>query len=103
MLGPDCNLKYQTTNGYDIIYKKVVLTLDKIEVFKQMVQNAKRIVFFGGAGVSTESGIPDFRSEDGLYHLKYPYPPEEILSHHFLWNIQKNSIIFIKKKFFGWM
>ena len=66
MLGPDCNLKYQTTNGYDIIYKKVVLTLDKIEVFKQMVQNAKRIVFFGGAGVSTESGIPDFRSEDGL-------------------------------------
>lgn len=74
MLGPDCNLKYQTTNGYDIIYKKVVLTLDKIEVFKQMVQNAKRIVFFGGAGVSTESGIPDFRSEDGLYHLKYPYP-----------------------------
>ena len=83
MLGHDYNLKYQTRNGYDIIYKKVVLTLDKIDVFKQMIQNAKRIVFFGGAGVSTESGIPDFRSEDGLYHLKYPYSPEEILSHHF--------------------
>ena len=96
MLGPDCNLKYQTTNGYDIIYKKVVLTLDKIEVFKQMVQNAKRIVFFGGAGVSTESGIPDFRSEDGLYHLKYPYPPEEILSHHFFMEHTKEFYHFYK-------
>ena len=98
MLGPDCNLKYQTTNGYDIIYKKVVLTLDKIEVFKQMVQNAKRIVFFGGAGVSTESGIPDFRSEDGLYHLKYPYPPEEILSHHFFMEHTKEFYHFYKEK-----
>ena len=41
------------------------------------------IVFFGGAGVSTESGIPDFRSVDGLYHQKYDYPPETILSHTF--------------------
>lgn len=48
-----------------------------------LVQKAHRIVFFGGAGVSCESGIPDFRSQDGLYHQQYDYPPEEILSHHF--------------------
>ena len=50
---------------------------------QQMVDGAKQIVFFGGAGVSTESGIPDFRSVDGLYHQKYPWPPEQILSHTF--------------------
>lgn len=49
----------------------------------QIVNGAKRMVFFGGAGVSTESGIPDFRSEDGLYRQKYRYPPEQILSHTF--------------------
>lgn len=47
------------------------------------VERAHRIVFFGGAGVSTASGIPDFRSVDGLYHQKFAYPPEEMLSHHF--------------------
>lgn len=98
MLGHDYNLKYQTRNGYDIIYKKVVLTLDKIDVFKQMIQNAKRIVFFGGAGVSTESGIPDFRSEDGLYRLKYPYSPEEILSHHFFMEHPEEFYRFYKEK-----
>lgn len=51
--------------------------------FLEIIENAKRIVFFGGAGVSTESGIPDFRSQDGLYNQKYKYPPEEILSHTF--------------------
>ena len=50
---------------------------------QQMVDECQRIVFFGGAGVSTESGIPDFRSVDGLYNQKYDYPPEEILSHDF--------------------
>ena len=53
------------------------------EKLKEIVDKAQRIVFFGGAGVSTESGIPDFRSADGLYHQKYDYPPEEILSHTF--------------------
>ena len=57
---------------------------DKIEEFKKLVKNRDNIVFFGGAGVSTESGIPDFRSKDGLYNQKYKYPPEEILSHTFL-------------------
>ena len=55
----------------------------KINQLKELVQSSKRIVFFGGAGVSTESGIPDFRSKDGLYNQKYDYPPEEILSHTF--------------------
>ncbi len=53
------------------------------EELQRMVDGSSRIVFFGGAGVSTESGIPDFRSVDGLYHQKYDYPPETILSHTF--------------------
>lgn len=54
-----------------------------IEQLQAIIDNSKRIVFFGGAGVSTESGIPDFRSVDGLYNQKYDYPPETILSHTF--------------------
>lgn len=54
-----------------------------IELLKKWVNDSENIVFFGGAGVSTESGIPDFRSVDGLYNLKYDYPPETILSHTF--------------------
>ncbi|MBR4529019.1 MAG: NAD-dependent protein deacylase [Lachnospiraceae bacterium] len=58
-------------------------TLDKIAELKKLTDESDNIVFFGGAGVSTESGIPDFRSEDGLYHQKYKYPPETMLSHTF--------------------
>lgn len=57
--------------------------MDKISEFKRIVEESDNIVFFGGAGVSTESGISDFRSKDGLYNLKYKYPPEEIISHSF--------------------
>lgn len=57
--------------------------ISSIETLKQWVNEAKRIVFFGGAGVSTESGIPDFRSVDGLYNQKFEYPPETIISHSF--------------------
>ena len=53
------------------------------DILQKMVSESSRFVFFGGAGVSTESGIPDFRSQDGLYHQKYDYPPETILSHTF--------------------
>ena len=53
------------------------------EKLQELISGSNNIVFFGGAGVSTESGIPDFRSVDGLYHQKYDYPPEEILSHSF--------------------
>lgn len=55
----------------------------ELETLKQWVNESDNIVFFGGAGVSTESGIPDFRSVDGLYHQQYDYPPETILSHTF--------------------
>lgn len=55
----------------------------EIERLQELIDNYDNIVFFGGAGVSTESGIPDFRSQDGLYHQKYDYPPETILSHTF--------------------
>jgi len=54
-----------------------------VEKLKEIIDNSNNIVFFGGAGVSTESGIPDFRSVDGLYNQKYDYPPETILSHTF--------------------
>ena len=54
-----------------------------IEQLQTIIDDSRRIVFFGGAGVSTESGIPDFRSVDGLYNQKYDYPPETILSHTF--------------------
>ena len=57
--------------------------MSKIEILKQWVKESSRIVFFGGAGVSTESGIPDFRSVDGLYNQKFEYPPETIISHSF--------------------
>ena len=57
--------------------------MNEIECFKELVENSDNIVFFGGAGVSPESGIPDFRSVDGLYNQKYDYPPETILSHSF--------------------
>ena len=56
---------------------------DAIKTLGEWVRDARRIVFFGGAGVSTESGIPDFRSTDGLYHQQWRYPPETILSHTF--------------------
>ena len=56
---------------------------EEIKKLKELIDGTDNIVFFGGAGVSTESGIPDFRSVDGLYHQKYDYPPEEILSRSF--------------------
>ncbi len=57
--------------------------MGELETLKKWIDESNNIVFFGGAGVSTESGIPDFRSTDGLYHQKYDYPPETILSHTF--------------------
>ena len=56
---------------------------EKIMKLQELIDGHDNIVFFGGAGVSTESGIPDFRSQDGLYHQKYDFPPETILSHSF--------------------
>ena len=56
---------------------------ENMETFLKWINESDNIVFFGGAGVSTESGIPDFRSVDGLYNQKYDFPPETILSHSF--------------------
>ena len=56
---------------------------DEVEKLKHYISNSNNIIFFGGAGVSTESGIPDFRSKDGLYNIQYKYPPETMLSHSF--------------------
>lgn len=63
--------------------------MNKIEELQKIINESTGIVFFGGAGVSTESGIPDFRSQDGLYNQKYDYPPEEILSSRFFFNNTK--------------
>jgi NAD-dependent deacetylase len=71
---------------------------EKIQKFKEIVEESDNIVFFGGAGVSTESGIPDFRSKDGLYNQKYDYPPETILSHTFFENNTKEFYKFYKDK-----
>ncbi len=70
----------------------------KIETLKQLIKESNNIVFFGGAGVSTESGIPDFRSKDGLYNQKYKYPPEEILSHTFFINKTEEFYKFYREK-----
>ena len=71
---------------------------NKIEKLKEIIKKSNNIVFFGGAGVSTESGIPDFRSKDGLYNQKYKYPPEEILSHTFFMNNTEEFFKFYRDK-----
>lgn len=65
---------------------------------QELIDKYDNIVFFGGAGVSTESGIPDFRSQDGLYHQKYDYPPETILSHTFFMNKTEEFFKFYRDK-----
>lgn len=80
-------------------------TQDTIQELKQIIDKYDNIVFFGGAGVSTESGIPDFRSVDGLYHQQYDYPPETILSHTFyrhygeeFFRFYRNKMLFLDAK-----
>lgn len=76
--------------------------MKELEQLRQWVEESSRIVFFGGAGVSTESGIPDFRSTDGLYHQQYAYPPETILSHTFyksnreeFWRFYRDKMLYL--------
>lgn len=71
---------------------------EKIAKLQEMIDSSNRIVFFGGAGVSTESGVPDFRSEDGLYHQKFDYPPETMLSHSFYVTHKKDFFKFYYDK-----
>lgn len=79
--------------------------MEKITQLQEMIDISKRIVFFGGAGVSTESNIPDFRSADGLYQEKYHYPPEQVVSHTFFvqktemfYDFYKNKMMFLDAK-----
>ena len=71
---------------------------EAVKELKNLIDGSDNIVFFGGAGVSTESGVPDFRSEDGLYHQKYKYPPEQILSHTFYMRMPEEFFRFYKDK-----
>jgi NAD-dependent deacetylase len=70
----------------------------RIDTLKEWVKESRHIVFFGGAGVSTESGIPDFRSTDGLYRQKWDYPPETILSATFFWEHTEEFYRFYREK-----
>ena len=72
--------------------------MGNLETLKKWVEESRSIVFFGGAGVSTESGIPDFRGVDGLYRQKYAYPPETILSHEFLLQHPEEFYRFYREK-----
>lgn len=72
--------------------------MEEIGKLQQMIDESTNIVFFGGAGVSTESNIPDFRSEDGLYNMKYKYPPETIISHTFFLRNPKEFYRFYKDR-----
>ena len=72
--------------------------MDRLSTLRNWIKESNRIVFFGGAGVSTESGIPDFRSVDGLYHQKFDYPPETILSHSFFFSHTEEFYKFYREK-----
>ena len=72
--------------------------MDEMKIFRNMLDKSSRIVLFGGAGVSTESGIPDFRSADGLYNQTYRYPPEVILSHDFFMSHTEEFYEFYRAK-----
>lgn len=81
------------------------MDIEKVTQLQQMIDDSRQIVFFGGAGVSTESNIPDFRSVDGLYHQTYKYPPEVMVSHSFyvqkteeFYDFYKNKMVFLDAK-----
>lgn len=74
------------------------MEMEKVAQLQKMIDECKSIVFFGGAGVSTESGIPDFRSIDGLYHQKWDWPPEEILSNSFFYDKTAEFYRFYREK-----
>lgn len=75
-----------------------MVSQEQLDELQKIINEGQRIVFFTGAGVSTDSGIPDFRSQDGLYHQKYKYPPEIIVSHSFFYNHPEEFYRFYKDK-----
>ena len=82
----------------DLLSGKDHIIEPDVEKFLKWVDESDNIVFFGGAGVSTESGIPDFRSVDGLYNQQYDYPPETILSHSFYMSKPEEFFRFYRNK-----
>ena len=93
-------MRSREAQGGNHCRKEVINTMyeEEISALQEIIDESKNIVFFGGAGVSTESGIPDFRSEDGLYHEKYSYPPERIISHSFFLTNPEVFYRFYKEK-----
>lgn len=74
------------------------MAMNEIATLQQMIDESRKVVFFGGAGVSTESNIPDFRSSDGLYQQKYKYPPEQVVSHTFFVHHTEEFYEFYKER-----
>ena len=93
-------MRSREAQGGNHCRKGVINTMyeEEIRALQKIIDESENIVFFGGAGVSTESGIPDFRSEDGLYHEKYSYPPEQIISHSFFLTKPEVFYRFYKEK-----
>ena len=81
-----------------MVRKGMLMHEREIKELQKIIDDSKAIVFFGGAGVSTESGIPDFRSADGLYHQKYKYSPEQVVSHSFFMKYSEAFYEFYKDK-----
>ena len=81
-----------------MVRKGMLMHEREIKELQKIIDDSKAIVFFGGAGVSTESGIPDFRSADGLYHQKYKYSPEQVVSHSFFMKYPEAFYEFYKDK-----
>lgn len=88
---------YNLIRTITLFYGKGVI-MEKYEQLQEWLDNSKSTVFFGGAGVSTESGIPDFRSVDGLYNTKYKYPPEQIISRTFFYKMPEEFYRFYREK-----
>ena len=85
-------------NEYLIFWNFIDVYKRQIQTLQSWIRDSQNIVFFGGAGVSTESNIPDFRSQDGLYHQSYQYPPETILSHRFFMQQTEEFFRFYREK-----
>ena len=95
-------LYYKSVKSYNkniiLYYGEKIVSITAINILQQIIDKSKKIVFFGGAGVSTESGIPDFRSVDGLYNQEWKYPPEEIISNSFFYRNTKEFYRFYRAK-----
>lgn len=83
---------------YKLENKQVSFLEEKIEIFRRCIEGSKKIVFFGGAGVSTESGLPDFRGQDGLYRMKYRYLQKKYFPTPFFMRIHRSFLSFTERR-----